>query len=110
MNVAEHSHEPRQERRQAVSAHVNAVVSAKVGARDWMTVPSTVSVDACGVRSRLMQTASLKVFMVSHAVLHRRSKYSNPGVRKKTCVSHEDFVCGRVYREGVGSVMGVYFV
>jgi hypothetical protein len=70
MNVAENSHEPRQERTQAVSAHVNAVVSAKVGARDWMTVPSIVSVDGCGVRSRLMQTASLKVFMVSHTRLY----------------------------------------
>src|SRR5580692_4380609 len=65
MNVTEHSHEPRQERKQAVSAHVNAVVSAKMGARDWMIVPSMVSADGCGVRSRLIQTASLKVFMAS---------------------------------------------
>jgi hypothetical protein len=64
MNAAEQSHEPRQQRRQAVSAHVNAVVSAKMGVRDWMTMPSMVSIDGCGVRSRLMQTASLKVFMV----------------------------------------------
>jgi hypothetical protein len=64
MNAAEQSHEPRHERRQAVSAHVNAVVSAKMGARHWMTVPSMVSVGGCGVGSRLMQTASLKVFMV----------------------------------------------
>jgi hypothetical protein len=49
---------------QAVSPHVNAVASAKMGARDWMIVQSIVPVDGCGVRSRLMQTASLKVFMV----------------------------------------------
>jgi hypothetical protein len=70
MNVAEHSHEPRQERRQAVSAHVNAVVSAKMGARDWMIVPSMVSVDGFGVRPWLMQTASLKLFMASLTRLH----------------------------------------
>jgi hypothetical protein len=70
MNVAEHSHEPRQQRRQAVSAHVNAVVSAKMGARHWMTVPSIVSIDECGVRSRLMRTPLLKVVMVSFTRLH----------------------------------------
>jgi hypothetical protein len=70
MNAAEQSHEPRQQRRQAVSAHVNAVVSAKMGVRDWMTVPSMVSIDGCGGRSRLMQTASLKVFMASLTRLH----------------------------------------
>jgi hypothetical protein len=70
MNVAEHSHEPRQERRQAVSPHVNAVVSAKMGARDWMIVPSMVSVDGGGVPSRLMRTTSLKVFMASLTRLH----------------------------------------
>ena len=110
MNVAEYSHKPRQERMQAVSPHVNAVASAKMGARDWMIVQSIVSVDGCGVRSRLMQTASLKVFMVFHTASHRRRKDCNPGVYKKTCVSHEDFARGRVYREGVRSIVGVYFV
>src|SRR5258708_803782 len=66
MNVAEQSHEPRHARRQPVSAHANAVVSAKMGARHWMTVPTMVSGGGRGVGSRLMQTAtaSLEVFMV----------------------------------------------
>src|SRR5882672_3994404 len=82
MNAAEQSHEPRHERRQAVSAHVNAVVSAKTGARHWMTVPSMVSAVGCGVGSGLMQTASLKVFMVSHGFTSSEKTLQSWGVQE----------------------------
>src|SRR6267154_5212230 len=82
MNAAEQSHEPRHERRQAVSAHVNAVVSANMGTRHWMTVPSMVSGGGCGARSRLMQTASLKVFMVSHGLTSSEKRLQSWGVQE----------------------------
>ena len=45
-----------------------------------------------------------------HTSSQLRGEDSNPGTRKKACVSHENFVRDRVYREGMGSIMGTYLV
>src|ERR1700730_4807901 len=46
----------------------------------------------------------------SHTSSQLRGEDSNPGMHKKACVSHENLVRDRVYRESMGSIMGTYLV
>ena len=49
-------------------------------------------------------------FRMSRTSSQLRGEDSNPGMRKKACVSHRNLVRDRVYREGMGSIMGTYLV
>src|SRR5882757_5322726 len=49
-------------------------------------------------------------FRMSRTSSQLRGEDSNPGTRKKAGVSHENFVRDRIYREGMGSIMGTYLV
>lgn len=83
-------------------------------ARRWGPALDDRAVD--GVRRRLGSGLPAHVDSFAHGLhgfhtaSHRRRKHCNPGVYKKTRVAHEDLARGRVYREGVRSVVGVYFV
>ena len=47
---------------------------------------------------------------MSHRSSRLRGEDSNPGMRQKACVSHENLVRDMVYREGMGSIMRTYLV